>query len=362
MGQEPFASAEAEKAYYKKFIEDIASGKPLTEEQIRHHVALQNRGTRSGLDIGLPAPEFRLQDQAGKERSRDELTGPNGLVVVFSRTVLWCPYCRNHIKEADFVAPFLASRGVNVVCITPDELDLHRKYAEANGLGIPLLSDPERQAIKGFDVLNGNIPKDIVGQRPDVPFPGYFVLDRNGIVTDKAFLTDYQFRQSPSVAIARRFGWLDRPSVEAEAPSFHARLAISSDRGFAGHQFGFQCSVQPCQPWGQRHGTAKVEVTLSGPLIEGEQRVELAVSGTVDQGSVEVNGIVPVRWSAPPDFERMKGLEHMREGGLREGAYMLEARVTVSRTTEDGSEEIDGATMQLPIHIMAEILSPVPLG
>jgi peroxiredoxin len=148
-------------------------------------------------------------------------------VVVFSRTVVWCPYCRNHIKEADFVASFLAQHGVNIVSITPDELDLHQKYAEMNALRHPLLSDPQRQAIKGFDVINGNIPKDVVGQRPDIPFPGYFVLDREGTIVDKSFLTDYQFRQSPSVAITRRFGWQGRPGGTAEADLFGAQMAIS---------------------------------------------------------------------------------------------------------------------------------------
>jgi hypothetical protein len=103
-------------------------------------------------------------------------------------------------------------------------------------------------------------------------------------------------------------------------------------------------------------------VTLTGDLIEGEQTIELSVSGTVDQGSIELNGIVPVRWSTPPYFEHMKGLEHMRQGGPREGAFMLDATVTLSRLLAGGADETENVTLQIPVNIMAEVESPVLLG
>jgi hypothetical protein len=52
-------------------------------------VEAQNDGYRSGPEIGERVPEFALLDQYGQTRTLDNLTGPNGLLLVFSRSADW---------------------------------------------------------------------------------------------------------------------------------------------------------------------------------------------------------------------------------------------------------------------------------
>jgi hypothetical protein len=52
-------------------------------------VEAQNDGFRTGPEIGAKVPDFTLPDQSGRNRSLHDLTGPNGLLLVFSRSADW---------------------------------------------------------------------------------------------------------------------------------------------------------------------------------------------------------------------------------------------------------------------------------
>jgi len=45
--------------------------------------------TKLGPQVGERIPDFRLQDQNGKLWTRDALMGPNGLMLVLSRSADW---------------------------------------------------------------------------------------------------------------------------------------------------------------------------------------------------------------------------------------------------------------------------------
>ena len=64
-------------------------GGDLTTAEWLAFVDAQNDGYRTGPAIGEPVPDFTLPDQAGKSRALHELMGPNGLLLVFSRSADW---------------------------------------------------------------------------------------------------------------------------------------------------------------------------------------------------------------------------------------------------------------------------------
>jgi hypothetical protein len=66
-----------------------AGGKDITPDVWREFVEAQNDGYRTGPEIGDKVPDFALPDQHGKSRSLSELMGPNGLLLVFSRSADW---------------------------------------------------------------------------------------------------------------------------------------------------------------------------------------------------------------------------------------------------------------------------------
>lgn len=51
--------------------------------------AAQNDGIRTGPKIGERVPDFTLTDQAGNQRSLADLSGPQGLYLIFVRSADW---------------------------------------------------------------------------------------------------------------------------------------------------------------------------------------------------------------------------------------------------------------------------------
>ena len=66
-----------------------AGGADITPEDWRRFVAAQNDGYRTGPKVGEKVPGFSLSDQYGKSRTLGELMGPDGLLLVFSRSAHW---------------------------------------------------------------------------------------------------------------------------------------------------------------------------------------------------------------------------------------------------------------------------------
>jgi hypothetical protein len=66
-----------------------AGGAEITTEGWLDFVEAQNDGFRTGPAIGEKIPEFTLPDQHGAMRSLRDLSGPNGLLLVFSRSAGW---------------------------------------------------------------------------------------------------------------------------------------------------------------------------------------------------------------------------------------------------------------------------------
>ena len=80
----------AEKAeIMQEFGRRRAAGKPVSDELLAKHVNATNDNYTTGPEPGQPLPEFSLPDQYGFPRSLENLTGPNGLLLVFHRSADW---------------------------------------------------------------------------------------------------------------------------------------------------------------------------------------------------------------------------------------------------------------------------------
>ena len=66
-----------------------AGGAEITTEGWLDFIEAQNDGFRTGPAVGEKIPDFSLPDQHGGMRSLRDLSGPNGLLLVFSRSAGW---------------------------------------------------------------------------------------------------------------------------------------------------------------------------------------------------------------------------------------------------------------------------------
>jgi peroxiredoxin Q/BCP len=102
------------------------------------------------LTIGQSAPDFKLPDDRGGSYRLSEHKG-RPVVVEF--------YCEDETdgclvenREFSDLAPEFKKLGVEVVAISPQSVESHRKFSERNKFAHPLLADTELEANKAYDV------------------------------------------------------------------------------------------------------------------------------------------------------------------------------------------------------------------
>ncbi|MEQ1948167.1 MAG: peroxiredoxin family protein [Bryobacteraceae bacterium] len=163
----------------------------------------QSTNSKTGPAIGAHIPAFEAVDLDGKVRNFANLKGPKGLLLSFSRSADWCPYCKTQLADLNTQVEGFRKKGINVVALTYDSADILKTFAARVGVQYTLLSDPESKVIKAFDILNPNGEK---GTRYEgIPFPGTYVINEKGVITAKYFDDDYRERFSAASILTREF-------------------------------------------------------------------------------------------------------------------------------------------------------------
>lgn len=106
------------------------------------------------------------------------LKGKNGLVVVFTRSADWCPYCQKQLIELNDIVPKLHDKGYNMVGISYDSVATLGKFHAQHDLQYPLLSDEGSEIIRAFGILNTDMQPG--SKFYGIPNPTIYILDENG--------------------------------------------------------------------------------------------------------------------------------------------------------------------------------------
>ena len=130
------------------------------------------------LETGMKAPDFTLCDSEGREVSLSDFRGKK--VVLYFYPKYNTPGCTRQACAFAGVYTAFRERGVQVIGISRDSVESHRKFAEKYALPFLLLSDPDLRVIQAFGV--GGEKK----QYGKVSFGvnrTTFLLDENGVIT-----------------------------------------------------------------------------------------------------------------------------------------------------------------------------------
>ena len=103
-------------------------------------IARLSAAKNAGPAIGNPMPGFALPDQDGRIRTLRSFLRDGPLVISFNRGH-WCPWCRLEVRAlASHYGAFRAA-GAEAISIVPETAAYSRKFAEANGVPFPVLTD-----------------------------------------------------------------------------------------------------------------------------------------------------------------------------------------------------------------------------
>jgi mycoredoxin-dependent peroxiredoxin len=129
---------------------------------------------RVGLEIGVPAPDFTLQDQFGQVVSLSDYRGSKAVVVLFYPWA-FSGVCTGELSGVrDRLAEFLTF-DTEVLAISCDPMFSLRTFADTDGLNFPLLSDfwPHGEVSRAYGVFD---------EERGVARRSSYVVDREGVV------------------------------------------------------------------------------------------------------------------------------------------------------------------------------------
>jgi len=90
---------------------------------------------------------------------------------------------------------------MGLAAISYDSVPVLADFSARRGITFPLLSDPGSETIKRYGLLNTTI--DPANALYGYPFPGTFIVDRQGVVTSRVFEEAYQERDTVSSILVR---------------------------------------------------------------------------------------------------------------------------------------------------------------
>src|SRR5262249_46864133 len=96
---------------------------------------------KTGPAIGARMPDFEAVDQNGNRQTFASLKGPKGLLLLFSRSADWCPFCKGQLQDLNQHLEEYRKRGLGVASVTYDSAAILKNYGARKGIRYPMLSD-----------------------------------------------------------------------------------------------------------------------------------------------------------------------------------------------------------------------------
>ncbi|MFO1407313.1 MAG: peroxiredoxin [Steroidobacteraceae bacterium] len=103
------------------------------------------------LANGTKAPEFDLEDQDGKRHTLKSLLAGGPLILYFYPAD-FTPGCTKEACSVRDLHQDLLRAKLRVVGVSPQDTASHRRFADKHGLNFPLLADPDKKAVKAYDL------------------------------------------------------------------------------------------------------------------------------------------------------------------------------------------------------------------
>ncbi|HEX7373617.1 MAG TPA: peroxiredoxin [Steroidobacteraceae bacterium] len=103
------------------------------------------------LKNGTQAPEFKLQDQTGHSHTLKSLLAEGPLILYFYPAD-FTPGCTKEACSFRDLQNDLLRAKLRVVGISPQSVESHQRFAARHDLNFPLLADPDKVAVKAYDL------------------------------------------------------------------------------------------------------------------------------------------------------------------------------------------------------------------
>jgi hypothetical protein len=161
----------------------------------------------------------------------------------------------------------LEQEGLGLAAISNDSREVLADFAERRKITFPLLSDPGSKTIKTYGLLNTTLdPSD---EHYGISFPGTFVLDATGEVTERIFEERFQDRHTVSSILVKRGGTPSRPVTTASTEHLDVEAWASDATLVPGRHVSLVIDIRP-----------KAKMHVYAPGAEGYRVISLTLAET----------------------------------------------------------------------------------
>ena len=133
------------------------------------------------LEVGTKAPAFSLSDQNGEVHTLEEYAGKKVILYFYPKDNT--SGCTKQACGFGELYPQFLEKDAVVIGVSKDSVASHKRFEEKNSLPFTLLSDPELEAIRAYDVWK---EKKTCGKVSMGVVRTTYLIDENGIIV-KAF-------------------------------------------------------------------------------------------------------------------------------------------------------------------------------
>jgi peroxiredoxin len=349
----------------------MLNGDDMRWDDFLTHFDMQNEAPPAGPGIGSTLPEFALPDQTGAMRSRAELQGRSGLLLVFVRSAHWCGYCRNQLGELNLALPHLRAAGLSVAAIAPDAPDVVAEFAAAAGLAYPLLSDDGAVFIERIGLLNENVRGSDRHNDGRIPFPAHLLISANGRVLASEVVPDLRHRPSAATLVMQAIGpTASNPHVTIEHEALKADIFLATNHLYAGQEIGLRAKIAIKPGWhlyGAHDRYRALSLRFDDALLAGQKIdlpsakdtffAEFNETAPAYEGVVEASGTLRLAWSPPVHGSRhLPGLaERLATMQTAPGEYVLRGWLDYQACGDGVCLPPESTPFEFPLTIAADL-------
>ncbi len=129
------------------------------------------------LEVGTKAPSFNLTDQDGVFHSLEEYSGKKLVLYFYPKDNT--SGCTKQACSFAELFPAFREKGAEVVGVSKDSVQSHKKFAEKYSLPFTLLSDVSLDTLKAYDVWK---EKKLYGKTFMGVVRTTYLIDENGVI------------------------------------------------------------------------------------------------------------------------------------------------------------------------------------
>jgi len=127
------------------------------------------------LSEGEPVPKFEASDANGNKVKSSDFKGKKHVIYFYPKD--FTPGCTTEADEFAKDYSKFQKEGIEVIGVSPDDVDSHKKFCDKMGIKFPLLADTDKEISQKFGVWG---KKNFMGREYMGVLRSTFLVDEKG--------------------------------------------------------------------------------------------------------------------------------------------------------------------------------------